>query len=140
MERWRTRAIDAYFRARHIDDLTVREPAGSPDLYRDIDDSSATFYALACSSPDLPSTQAAYMVFRALDDLETALKAGGAPPSPYSPPPASELDELTINQARYRFNHALAVLRALLGDIAPPGRGRVSATPQPPVRQSSPSR
>jgi hypothetical protein len=117
--RWQAGAIDAYFRAGPIDDLTVREPAGSPDLYRRIADSSATFDALACSGPDLPSTQAAYMVSRALLDLETTLRNGGAPPSPSSPPPESELDELTIDQARYRLNHDLAVLRPLLGDVAP---------------------
>jgi hypothetical protein len=136
-ERWRTSAIDAYFRARHIDDLTARDPAGSADVYRHIADSSATFFALSCSGPDLPSTQAAYMVSRALDDLETALKTGGAPPSPSSPPPVSELDELTITQARYRFNHDLAMLRPLLGDIAPAGWDRVPATPHSPARDPS---
>ena len=117
-QRWQAGAIDAYFRAGSIDDLIVREPAGSPDLYRRIADSSATFDALACSGPDLPSTQAAYMVSRALLDLETTLRSGGGPPSPSSPPPESELDELTIDQARYRLNHDLAVLRPLLGDLA----------------------
>ncbi|MDA0159284.1 hypothetical protein OM076_03315 [Solirubrobacter ginsenosidimutans] len=116
MRRWQAGAIDAYYRARQIDDLTVREPAGSPELYRLIADSSATFGALACRGPDLPSTQAAYMISRALLDLETTLRNGGAPPSPASPPPESELDELTIDQALYRLDHDLAVLRPMLGD------------------------
>jgi hypothetical protein len=115
----------------------VREPAGSPDLHRRIAESSAAFFALARTGPDLPSTQAAYMVSRALEDLERALNTGGAPPSPSSPPPVSELDELTITQARYRFNHDLAVLRSLLGDIASAGRDRAPAMPDPPTRDPS---
>jgi hypothetical protein len=55
------------------------------------------------------------MVARALDDLATTLRTGGVPSSPAAPPPVSELDELTLDQARYRLNHDLAVLRPLLG-------------------------
>jgi hypothetical protein len=105
-ERWRIAATDAYVQARLIDDLTVREPASSPDLRRRIVDARIAFYALASSGPDLPSMQAAAMVYSALDDLRLALTAPSA-------------DDSTSRMTRDRLDYALARLRPLVGLMAP---------------------
>ena len=111
-DRWRSSATDAYGQATLIDDLAVREPPASPELHRRIDDARATFYALASSGPDLPSMQAAHMVYAALGELDTALRAA---------PPVAGPEDSTIGEARGSLMRALAQLGTLLGIPAFPG-------------------
>jgi hypothetical protein len=108
VERWRIAATDAYVQARLIDDLTFRKPAASPDLRRRIVDARIAFHALASSGPDPPSTQAASMVYSALDDLRLALTA-----------PSADDSTSTSRMTRDRLDYALARLRPLVGLIAP---------------------
>jgi hypothetical protein len=120
-DRWRSSATDAYGQAALIDDLAVREPPGSPELHRRIDDARATFYALASSGPDLPSMQAAHMVYAALGELDTALRARRPPADPSATPPVAGPEESTIGEARGELRRALAQLGTLLGIPAFPG-------------------
>jgi hypothetical protein len=119
-ERWRTRAADAYGQARLIDALLARDPVDSPDLRGRIAAARSEFFSLAALGPDLPSMQGASMASSALDELDLALNAESAPPSQ---PGVAEPDQLTVGQARDRVNHALELLRPLLGTIGPDGPG-----------------